>query len=163
MKAAIFSALLLALAGVLPETGFAQTFTSTYGDVLEVKNDAGDLIVRWDESGLTGPVNYSISGTAGAVYACVQSGIECDSAQSISVSFGPLSPDDGSIRQTAALEEPPPPTSCGCAGGDQLVLYHVEYRDIEICDDQHGDCAPVASYSTSLCKAGSLQNCPLAS
>lgn len=165
MKAALLSALLLALAVTLPCAGFAQSFDSTSGGILNTKFDRGDLVVHWSESGLTGPVSYTIYGTAGAVYACRVSGAECDSSQSVAYSFGPLSPSSGIIRQTAAVQAASPSGSCGCAAGDTLVLYKVSYVGMQICDDDDGPlCAPIGNsgdFSATLCK--SLQNCPPAS
>ncbi len=161
MKAAIGFALLLALAVALPRAGYAQSFVSTSGGILNNRLARGDLVVHWSESGLTAPVDYTISGTAGAVYACVNSRAQCNSSQSVAYSFGPLSPLNGSIQQTAAVQPVPAPSACGCAGGDTLVLYKVSYTGLQICDDDDGPlCASIGNpgFSATLCK--NLQNCP---
>jgi hypothetical protein len=170
MKAAIALAALLAVASLAPGVASAQssspTFTAISANILKVGFDQGDLLVRWTETGITvEEVTYNITGSASATYYCITpSGApvcEDEVAKSVFIGFT-LSPINGTIRQTAAVDEPDPDSQCSCGGPNHFVLYQVDYPSIQIADTTDSGVEPesVGPLSLTFCKLGNLKNCP---
>lgn len=162
-KAIVFAAI-LAVASLAPGVAMAQEpgpeFTGASVNILHTGFDAGDLLVRWVETGLTPgeTVDYEIGATASATYFCLATGEQaCTVGGNISKSFS-LRTTKGTIRQTASLDEPDPDSTCTCSG--QLVLYEVDYRNISITDTNYGNELDLNGISSRFCSESRLSKCP---
>lgn len=174
MKAAIALAALLAIASLVPGLASAQQFTSSSGSILNIGSDAGDLLVRWTETGVVpsgGYVGYQVTGTSQAVYYCtkVTSEPKCSPSRTgvigqPLISFWLPAVQGGTIRQTAAVDEPDPDCTCSANEG-RLVLYSVTYQDMQIWDVTKSekllsDDIGSGDFTMTFCKKSNLKNCP---
>jgi hypothetical protein len=103
-------------------------------------NDAGALVVAWDEAGLgNGNVTYTLSANATATYACINGGSNHPKASNKETVQGQVSA-GGSFqskngRVSASLTTGP--LSAGgftCPSGQTLVLASVSYSNIVLTD-----------------------------
>jgi hypothetical protein len=108
-------------------------------------NDAGALVVTWDEAGLgQDTVFYTLSTSASATYACINGGGNHPQAANKQTLNGPLStpntgfqPENGRVQGTLSVG----PLSSGgfsCPSGQRLVLACVSYSDITLTDTTNG-------------------------
>jgi hypothetical protein len=167
---------LAVVALLLQGTASAQaTFTSTSGKVMTISSYAGDLFVKWNESGLApgSATSYTIAGTSTAMYACTTTRTLCQASALPGdlLWFAVSASANGTIRQSVAVPVPGA-GSCTCSSGS-LVLYSASYggssaaHDLQICDETNPGvgCATVGGgyFSQTFCKLNSLVNCPPAS
>jgi hypothetical protein len=112
-------------------------FFSASGSV----NDAGALVVSWDEAGVGQlQVNYVLHADSTAVYACINGGGNHPKASNKATVSGPLTspstgflPQNGRVRGSISVG----PISAGsfsCPSGQTLVLASVSYTNIVLTD-----------------------------
>ena len=131
---AIFAVVVLAAASAATTeaTSGAHFFKDTAASV----NDNGSLSIHIDEAGVgQALVNYSITGTDSAAYACINGGSNhpkaankatLSNAVAASVSESPI---NGRVEATISpvAGTPPGPGSFSCPSGQTLVLAAVSY------------------------------------
>jgi len=151
---------------------FAQTFVSTSANILNVGFDAGDLLVRWTESGLQRRVmvEYTVTGAETTTYACVtgKTGVALDpvsEGEGILSGFSLPASSKGTISQTIGIDESDPSSSdiTNCPTGSRIVLWSVRYTNIEIHDVTNNKTSPVGggNFSLTFCNLNrNPQNCP---
>ncbi len=159
---------IVVLALLVHGSAFAQTFVSTSANIFNTGFDAGDLLVRWTESGLQAgaSVNYTVTGTGSTTYACVMGKRAADQLAPIitDVTYGfslPVS-SRGTISQTVDVEESDPFRNA-CQGMGKTVLYQVDYTDVHINDVTNGVSALVngGNFSLTFCDlTKNPKNCP---
>jgi len=104
-------------------------------------NDAGALVVNWDEAGVgQEQVNYILAADASATYACINGGGNHPKAANKETFSGPLSspetgflPENGRVKGTLSVG-PLPSGSFSCPTGQTLVLACVAYTNITLTD-----------------------------
>ena len=147
LPAALAATVVLALAS--PAFADAPKFHSATSSV----NNAGALVVNWDERGLGNlNIDYTLNADASAVYACVNGGGNHPQAANketvnaeVSAS-GSFEPKNG--RVVASLAAGPPSAGAfSCPGGQRLVLASVSYTNITLTDTTNGVSTPVADAS----------------
>ena len=127
-------------------TASAQTSGAHFFNVGSSVNDAGALLVSYDEAGVgNSTVNYTIDTQASAVYACINGGSNHPKAanketvgSALTVSF---SRDPKNGRVTGATWPPVGPVSAGsflCPPGQTLVLASVSYTNTVLTDTTNG-------------------------
>ncbi|HEU4349235.1 MAG TPA: hypothetical protein VFR35_15780 [Actinoplanes sp.] len=133
----------LAAALMIASPASAGTSGAHFFNVGSSVNDAGSLLVGYDEAGVgNATVNYTIDVTdATAVYACINGGNNHPKAanketvsSSLTVSFS-RDPVNGRVRGTTS--PPIGPTDKGdfaCPSGQTLVLASVSYSGITLTD-----------------------------
>jgi hypothetical protein len=153
-------------------TAFAQTFVSTSGDIFNYGFDAGDLLVRFTESGVqpSAMVAYTVTGAETATYACVagKTGVELPpvlEGEGILRGFSLTASSKGTINQAVGIDESDPSASdiSNCPRGSRIVLWKVQYTNIEINDVTNIVASPVGggSFSLTFCNLNrNPQNCP---
>lgn len=167
-KAAILFAAILGIASITPRIASAQTsgpaISGVSATILHTGFDAGDLLVKWVETGLVVGhqvgVDYTLSASASVTYACLDT-------QSFCPTQGPtplakdffLTTNNGTIRQTVSLDEPDPNGDCECPAGD-LVLYQVDYSNITIADNSNQVSDQLTGLSETFCSQKHLSRCP---
>jgi hypothetical protein len=119
-------------------TASAQTITSATGNIVTVKQNAGDLGVYWRESGLVPNewVSYLINGNASATYACsTNSGATAMAPVNDQVSDGVavVASSSGTVRKTVGVNVPDAGSLASICSGT-LLLYQVSYTGMTICD-----------------------------
>lgn len=168
MKPLRFLGAIAVLALLVHKSAFAQTFVSTSANILNTGFEDGNLIVRWTESGLQPgtPVSYTVTvGSEITSYACVQNkrgGTFLDSIPLTDADYGFTLPVSrhGTISQTVGIDESDPDRTC-LAG--KIVLWKVDYSDVEIYDDTNGvhDLVGGGNFSLTFCNlTKNAQNCP---
>lgn len=155
------------LAVLAPGRALAEArFTSTSGSILNTGPDAGDLIVRFTESGLVpnAPVNYSLTGTNTATYACLIGAHATPMAPyttNITFEFTLPATSRGIVSQTVDFEESTPQETCGA--GARIILYRVEYNNVYINDGTNDVHEMVSSghFTFTFCNLNkNPKNCP---
>jgi hypothetical protein len=136
---AAFVAMLTFAAGALAD---APKFHSASSSV----NNAGALVVNWDERGLGNlNVDYTLAADASATYACINRGgnhPEAANKETLNAEVsagGSFEVKNG--RVVASLSAGP--ISAGdfsCPGGQRLVLAAVSYTNIQLCDTTNNVC-----------------------
>jgi hypothetical protein len=127
--------LLFVAVGQATATSGAHFFSAT-----GVVNDNASLTVTWDEAGVgQQTVNYTLTGTAAATFACINGGGNhpkaanketVNSAVSAGASF---TPQNG--RVSGSINAPSPSAgSFTCPSGQTLVLAKVTYRGLVLTD-----------------------------
>jgi len=112
-------------------------------------NDAAALVVTWDERGLGNDnVNYRLTASATAVYACINRGgnhpqaTNKETTNSEVSANGSFEPKNGRI--VASLSAGPPSAGdFSCPSGQALVLAQVSYTNIVLTDTTNGVSTPV--------------------
>jgi hypothetical protein len=116
-------------------------------------NDAGALVVNWDEAGLGNEdITYLLTANASATYACINGGGNHPKASNKETVQGQVSA-GGSFqarngRVIASLAAGP--LSAGdfsCPSGQELVLACVSYTGIVLTDTTNGVVQPIADVS----------------
>lgn len=131
-----------------PQTSGAH-YMSASGSV----NDAGTLVVSFDEAGVgTSSITYSLTADATAVYACINGGNNHPKAANKESRAGAVSggatfePKHG--RATGSVSAGP--ISAGtfsCPSGQRLVLASVSYSNIVLTDTQNNVSISIANQS----------------
>jgi hypothetical protein len=161
----LFSVIALLFCG----TASAQTITSAAGNIVTVKQNAGNLGVNWRESGL-GPnewVSYLINGNASATYACsTSSGATAMAPVNEQVSDGVavVASSSGTVRKTVGVNVPDASSLTSACSGT-LLLYQVSYTGMTICDVTNNvlPCTTIGSgtFTQTLCNLKkSAGTCP---
>lgn len=152
----LFSPLTLVLAIFLALPADAATSGAHFFKVSSTVNDAGSLLVSYDEAGVgNATVNYTINVTdATATYACINGGGNHPKAanketksSSLTVSFS-RDPVNGRVTGTASPAIGP--LSAGsfrCPSGQTLVLASVSYSGITLTDTTNNVSTPVPDAS----------------
>jgi hypothetical protein len=147
LPAALAVSAVLALAS--PAFADAPKFHSATSSV----NNAGALVVNWDERGLGNlNIDYTLTADASAVYACINGGgnhPQAANKETVNAEVsaaGSFEPRNGRI--TASLAAGPPSAGAfSCPGGQRLVLASVSYTNITLTDTTNGVSTPVADAS----------------
>ena len=147
LPAALAATAVLALAS--PAFADAPKFHSATSSV----NNAGALVVNWDERGLGNlNIDYTLTADASAVYACINGGGNHPQAANketvnaeVSAS-GSFEPKNGRIVASLAAG-PPSAGAFSCPNGQRLVLASVSYTNITLTDTTNGVSTPVADAS----------------
>jgi hypothetical protein len=147
LPAALAATAVLALAS--PAFADAPKFHSATSSV----NNAGALVVNWDERGLGNlNIDYTLTADADAVYACINGGgnhPQAANKETVNAEVsaaGSFEPRNG--RVTASLTAGPPSAGAfSCPGGQRLVLASVSYTNITLTDTTNGVSTPVADAS----------------
>jgi len=159
---------IVVLALFVHKSAFAQTFDSTSANIFNTGFDAGDLLVRWTESGLepSTSVNYTVSGTGITTYACVMGKRKAEQltpiTTAVTYAFSLPVSSRGTISQTVDVEESDPLRNA-CQGIGKIVLYQVDYTDIHINDVTNNVAALVGggNFSLTFCDlTKNPKNCP---
>ena len=146
---------------------FAQEIRSTSARIFDVGFDAGDLLPRWTETGLTtASVDYSVTGTVMATYACVMGRRAAETLDPVGGPFEmsftlPVSR-KGVTGNTVDVEEPDPAVD-SCRGMGEIVLYNVSYTNVKINDltNDISELVGVGNFSMTFCNLSkNPQNCP---
>jgi hypothetical protein len=138
----IVASLVVSVAALVSASAASATSGAHFFNVSSSVNDAGSLIVGYDEAGVgNATVNYTINTTASAVYACINGGSNHPKAAnketasaSLTVSF---SKDPTNGRVTGVTSPPVGPPSAGafsCPSGQTLVLASVSYTTTTLTD-----------------------------
>lgn len=158
---------IVVLALFVHKSAFAQTFDSTSANIFNTGFDAGDLLVRWTESGLQPrtSVNYSVSGTGSTTYACVMGKRSAYTlapvTSHVDYGFSLTASPNGTVSQTVDIEESDPVETC--PRGSKIVLYQVDWTDVQINDLTNTVSALVNSgnFSLTFCDlTKNPRNCP---
>ena len=132
----VLAAALATLAFAVPAQAGAPKFFSATSSV----NDAGALVVNFDERGLGNEnVNYTLTADATALYACINGGGKNPSAANKQAFEGQVSgggsfePKNGRVQaslETGPLQAP----QFTCPSGQRRVLAAVSYTNIVLTD-----------------------------
>lgn len=150
----VLFAVVLALFVAMPAT--AATSGAHFFNVSSSVNDAGSLLVSYDEAGVgNATVNYTIDvANASATYACINGGGRHPKAanketvsSSLTVSFS-RDPANGRVRGTTSPAiGPQSQGSFACPSGQTLVLASVSYTGITLTDTTNNVSTPVPDAS----------------
>lgn len=157
MKKSILAAALAVVAGA----AFAAFFFSAESSV----NSNGALVVSFDERGLgNNDVDYQLTATATAVYACINSGgkhpqsLNKVGPSSVLSPITTLKPKNGRITSSIA-GGPPAVGNFSCPFGQELELACVSYTDVLLQDlTNHQDISPTGTASRTFINARGV-NC----
>jgi hypothetical protein len=143
----IMSILSIYLLVLVTTPSFAQTNGAHFFSATSSVNNAGALVVNFDEAGLgniSGQVAYTLTVTdATAVYACINGGGNHPKAANKEAVAGPLTA-SGSFTPTkngrviASLTAGPLPSTLVCPSGQTFVLASVSYSGITLTDTTNG-------------------------
>jgi hypothetical protein len=107
-------------------------------------NNAGALVVSWDERGLGNEnIDYTLTADATAEYACVNGGgnhpqaANKETVNSEVSANGSFEPKNGRVQASLAAG-PPSAGSFSCPNGQRLVLASVSYTNIVLTDTTNG-------------------------
>ncbi|MGJ7917144.1 hypothetical protein ACI48D_16935 [Massilia sp. LXY-6] len=151
MKKSFLAAALFVSAGVV--TAQAAFF---YSATTSVNSRTGDLTVNWDERGLGnggGPITYTLTGSASAVYACMtKSGnhpqaTNKEGPSSFNVTSQPFDPKGGRVVGSLTVLAPAN-TSLSCPSGQNLVLACVSYTNLVLTDTVNNSQVTLGTTST---------------
>jgi hypothetical protein len=116
-------------------------------------NNAGALVVAWDEAGLGNQnVTYSLSADASATYACINGGGNHPKAANKETKAGQVTA-GGSFQarngrvQASLTAGPLSAGAFSCPSGQQLVLACVSYSNIVLTDTTNNVTANIANVS----------------
>jgi hypothetical protein len=117
-------------------------------------NDSGALVVTFDEAGVgQNQVNYTLSASASATYACINGGGNHPKASNKETFNGPVSspitgfqPENGRVKGSIAVG-PLGSGSFSCPSGQTLVLASVSYSNITLTDITNNVTASIGSVS----------------
>ena len=124
-------------------------FVSASGSV----NDAGALVVNWDEAGLGNQnIDYTLTADASATYACINGGDNHPKAANKETVQGQVST-GGSFQarngrvQASLTTGPLSAGAFSCPSGQTLVLACVSYTNITLADTTNNVTASIADVS----------------
>ncbi len=124
-------------------------FVSASGSV----NDAGALVVNWDEAGLGNQnIDYTLTADASATYACINGGGNHPKATNKETVQGQVST-GGSFQarngrvQASLTTGPLSAGAFSCPSGQTLVLACVSYTNITLADTTNNVTASIADVS----------------
>jgi hypothetical protein len=155
----VIRTILLTVAGIVAALLVATPAGATSGahffHVSSSVTNSGALLVSYDEAGVGNQtVDYTITTTASAVYACINGGGNHPKAanketvsSTLTVSFS-FDPKNG--RVTGVTSPPIGPVSPGsfaCPPGQRFVLASVSYTDTTLTDTTNGVSTPVPDAS----------------
>lgn len=117
-------------------------------------NDSGALVVTFDEAGVgQNQVNYTLSASASATYACINGGNNHPKAANKATFNGPVSspsvgfqPENGRVKGSISVG-PLGSGSFSCPSGQRLVLASVSYSNITLTDTTNNVTASIGSVS----------------
>jgi len=146
---AALATLVAVLAFAAPASADAPKFHSATSSV----NNAGALVVNFDERGLGNDnIDYTLTADGTAVYACINGGGNHPKAankETINAAVsaaGSFEPKNG--RVVASLSAGPPSAgSFSCPNGQRLVLAAVSYTNIILTDTTNDATTPVPDVS----------------
>jgi hypothetical protein len=134
------TALVAAMAFASTASADAPKFHSATSAV----NNAGALVVSWDERGLGNTnIDYTLTADASAVYACINGGNNHPQAankETVNAEVsanGSFEPKNGRV-QASLSAGPPSAGSFSCPNGQRLVLASVSYTNIVLTDTTNG-------------------------
>lgn len=149
-------AAVLAIAVMAALAGAALAVAAKFHSVTSSVNNAGALVVNFDERGLgEGDIDYTLTADAEAVYACINGGGKNPSAankRTINAEVsaaGSFEAKNG--RVIASLTAGPP--SAGdftCPSGQRLVLASVSYTNVLLTDTTNNSSTDVPDASRTL-------------
>jgi len=158
--ATLASALTLGAVVASAGTSGAHFFSATSS-----VNDAGALVVSWDEAGLgNGNINYVMTADATATFACINSGGNHPKAANKETlmdqvsSGGSFKTENGRVRGSLTAG----PLSSGgftCPSGQTLVLACVSYENILLKDTNNNVSTEVPDASRSFVPSGLVGGC----
>ncbi len=139
MRRVLLPILVLALVGLTAQTASATSGAHFFFANSSV-NDAGALVVNWDEAGVgQQQVNYTLTADATAIYACINGGGNHPKASNKETVAGQVNsgatftPQNGRVKESLTAG----PLSAGsfaCPSGQKLVLAKVTYSNILLTD-----------------------------
>jgi hypothetical protein len=142
-----------ALVAMLTFAAIALADAPKFHAVSSSVNNAGALVVNWDERGLGNEnIDYTLTADATATYACINRGGKHPQAANQEAFEGSVSA-GGSFeakngRVTASLTTGPLlAPQFTCPSGQQRVLAAVSYTNIVLCDTTNNVCTPVPDAS----------------
>jgi hypothetical protein len=134
------TALVAAMAFASTASADAPKFHSATSAV----NNAGALVVSWDERGLGNTnIDYTLTADASAVYACINGGgnhPQAANKETVNAEVsanGSFEPKNGRV-QASLSAGPPSAGSFSCPNGQRLVLASVSYTNIVLTDTTNG-------------------------
>jgi hypothetical protein len=136
----VLAALAAVLAFATPASADAPKFHSATSSV----NNAGALVVNFDERGLGNTnIDYTLTADGSAVYACINGGgnhpqaANKETVNAEVTAAGSFEPKNG--RVVASLSAGPPSAGAfSCPPGQRLVLASVSYTNIVLTDTTNG-------------------------
>ena len=155
---AILSALVLA--GLTASAAFAATSGAHFFSASRSVNDAGALVVSWDEAGLGNQnIDYTLTADATAVYACINGGSNHPKASNKETVQGQVS-GGGSFQakngrvSASLITGPLSAGSFTCPSGQTLVLASVSYSNIVLTDTTNNVSITLADISRTFLNLG---------
>ncbi|HKO21794.1 MAG TPA: hypothetical protein VJX91_04010 [Candidatus Eisenbacteria bacterium] len=139
--------IILMVTALVAAMAFASTASADapkFHSATSAVNNAGALVVNWDERGLGNTnIDYTLTADASAVYACVNGGgnhPQAANKETVNAEVsanGSFEPKNGRV-QASLSAGPPSAGSFSCPNGQRLVLASVSYTNIVLTDTTNG-------------------------
>jgi hypothetical protein len=132
--------LVLAMVGLTTQSALASTSGAHFFSATASVNDAGALVVSWDEAGLGNEnINYTLTADSTATYACINNGGNHPKAANKETVAGSVST-GGSFQakngrvQASLTAGPLQDPTFTCPSGQTRILAKVTYTNIVLTD-----------------------------